>query len=294
MTKRVVFAWDMHYSCNFHCSYCFYTVAGWEELAKKNTYKTAPEWTDIWKRIFDRYGRCQLRITAGEPFTYPGFVDVIEAVSRFHDMQITSNCSMTETMNNFSMRIDPKRVELDCTFHPLKLDFEIFLKNVLMLKRHGFTANVCYLAHPPQMPRMEDFKRKFKNHGIRMNMAIFWGQYKGKNYPHDYTDEEKSSIKKAIGYETGPETVGLEPIPINGKICGAGQRYAVIQADGRVYRCGQLCHEDKSIGSIFNPEFELLKSGMPCTVDFCRCKEYQSAWEDKDVEALNYSGEVIP
>ena len=105
--RRVVFAWDMHYSCNYRCPYCFYNVSGWAELAKKNVYKTPAEWAALWSRVYERHGRAQLRITAGEPFTYPRFVDVVEAVSRLHDIQVTSNCSQTETMDEFARRVIP-------------------------------------------------------------------------------------------------------------------------------------------------------------------------------------------
>ncbi len=290
--RRVVFAWDMHYSCNYRCPYCFYTEAGWTELAKKSNYKTAEEWVEVWNRICTKYGRCQLRITAGEPFTYPRFVDVVAAVSKIHDVQITSNCSQREAIEEFTQRIDPQQAELDCTFHPLQGELEPFLENVLRLRRAGFTANVCYLAYPPQMEKMGEIKQRFLDSGIYMNMAIFWGRYKDKQYPQAYTEDEKRWIKNVIGTDIGPETVGLDPIPINGKVCGAGQRYAVVQADGRVYRCGQLGREEQSIGSIFDPGFELFPKGMACLVDYCRCKEFQSAWEESDIEALNRRGEV--
>lgn len=290
--RRVVFAWDMHYSCNFRCPYCFYTSAGWTELAQKNLYKPPEEWEAVWERVYQRYGRCQLRVTAGEPFTYPRFVATVARVTKWHDVQITSNCSYTQAMKEFVVAVDPSQSEVDCTFHPLQADLDIFLKNVLLLRRYKFTANVCYLAYPPQMPKMLEYKRRFAENNIYMNMAIFWGKYKDKDYPFAYTDEEKRWIKEVIGYEVGPETVNLDPIPINGKVCGAGQRYAVIHADGKVYRCGQLAHEHQSIGNFFEPDFKLFEKGQVCTVDYCRCKEYQSAWEDEERDALNLKGEI--
>ena len=69
--RRVVIAWDMHYSCNFRCPYCWYTTSGWTELAWKNNYKTPQEWAAVWERMHSLYGRCQLRITAGaRPATF--------------------------------------------------------------------------------------------------------------------------------------------------------------------------------------------------------------------------------
>ncbi|MDE1976055.1 MAG: radical SAM protein [Elusimicrobia bacterium] len=284
--RRVVFAWDMHYSCNYRCPYCWYTTTGWTELAKKSVYKTAQEWAEVWERMHRKYGRCQLRITAGEPFTYPDFPDIITTLTQWHDVQITSNCSNTEAMERFASHADPGRVEVDCTFHPLQGEFETFVENVLRLRRRKFTANVCYLAYPPQMPQMGEFKKRFKDRGVYMNMAIFWGRYKDKDYPFAYTDQEKAWIKEVIGYETGPETVNLDPLVIRGKVCGAGQRYAVVQADGKVYRCGQLCHEGMSLGSIFDPTFELFPTGRACSVDYCKSKEFQAAWEDEGKQAM--------
>ncbi len=284
--RRVVIAWDMHYSCNFRCPYCWYTTTGWTELAWKNNYKTPEQWADVWRRMHEKYGRCQLRITAGEPFTYPRFSEIIFRLTQWHDTQITSNCSETEAVAEFAEKIDPKAAEIDCTFHPLQGDFDVFLKNVLKLREHKFTANVCYLAYPPQMPQMGEFKKRFMDAGVYMNMAIFWGRYKDKDYPFAYTDEEKRWIKEVIGYETGPETVNLDPLAIKGKVCGAGQRYAVVQADGKVYRCGQLCHEELSIGSLFDEDFKLFEKGQACTVDYCKSKEFQAAWEDEEKEAL--------
>lgn len=291
--RRVVFAWDMHYSCNYRCPYCFYTHAGWTELAKKNLYKTPAEWEAVWRRVYDRYGACQLRITAGEPFTYPRFAETVVALSRWHDLQITTNGSFTEAIRRVAREADPARVELDCTFHPIWGEFESFSENVLTLRRAGFVANVCFLAYPPQMARMAEYKKRFAAKGLYMNMAIFWGKIRDKQYPFAYTEEERRWIKEVIGCEVSAETVNLDPIPINGKVCGAGQRYAVVQADGRVFRCGQLGHEDQSIGSIFDENFSLFPQGLPCAADYCRCKEFQSAWEDEDCRTMNEQNAVL-
>lgn len=284
--RPVVFAWDMHYSCNFRCPYCFYTSADWTEIAKKNHYRDPDDWIAAWERIAGRYGRCQLRVTAGEPFTYPGFVDLAARLTSLHDVQITSNCSYSEAMREFTERVDPARSELDCTFHPLQADFDEFLRNVLLLREKGFTANVCYLAYTPQMDVMAEFKEKFRRAGVYMNLAIYWGGHKGVQYPQGYTPEEKDLIKTVAGDGWELETVNLEPIDVRGKRCAAGQRYAVVQTDGRVFRCGQLAHEYQSIGSLFDPAFKLFDNGRLCESDYCRCKEFQAAWEDEDKDAL--------
>ena len=285
-SRPVVFAWDLHYSCNYRCPYCFYNEAGWTELAKKNLYFEPAKWEAVWSRVHDLYGRCQLRITAGEPFTYPRFDDLLARVSRLHDLQVTTNCSQSEAIRRAAERVDPATLEFDCTYHPLSGEFEPFADNVTLLRERGFVANVCFLAYPPQMGRMAEYKRRFARRGLYMNMAIFWGRWKNSQYPFAYTDEERRAIKETIGVEVGPETVNLEPLSNRGKLCGAGQRYAVAQGDGRVFRCGQLGHEGQSIGSLFDPAFCLREAALACEADYCRSKELQVAWDETDREIL--------
>ena len=292
--RRAVFAWDMHYRCNFHCAYCFYTTTGWDELAKKNRYEPPEKWEEVWSRIAAEYGRCQLRVTAGEPFTYPRFAEVVARVSKLHDLQITSNLSMTEELERFAQAADPKAVELDCTFHPTGMAFDRFLANVNLLRGAGFVANVCYLAYPAQLEGMAGFKRRFAEHGVRMNLAVYWGLYEGQQYPFAYTPGQKKFLADVVGSAESPELVNLEPIPINGKVCGSGTRYAVVQADGRVYRCGQLCEPAHCLGSIFDEDFALHAQAQPCVVDYCRCKEYQSAWEEPDRDLMDRKGQGAP
>ena len=240
----------------------------------------------MWQRIHARYGNCQLRITAGEPFTYPHFVDVIAAITQWHDVQVTTNGSRSDAIQEFVYKVNPAHAELDCTFHPLNTDFDLFLNNVLLLRRYKFTANVCYLAYPAQLQDMSEYKKRFAERGVHMNLAMYWGKYQDRDYPFAYSPEERKLIKEVIGTDVGPETVNLDPIPVRGKICGAGQRYAVVQADGKVYRCGQLCYEDQAIAFIFDKDVKFLETGQPCPVDYCRCKEFQSAWEDEEKEIM--------
>lgn len=279
--RPYVFAWDMHFSCNFRCPYCFYTDANWTEMAKRNQYRSPEDWERAWERVAALYGRCQIRVTAGEPFTYPGFVELVSRLTRSHDVQVTTNASYTDAMKRFVETVDPERTEIDCTFHPLQADFDVFLSNVLLLRGQGFTANVCYLAYAPQMDVMAEFKERFRRAGVYMNLAMHWGQYKGVGYPQGYTPEQKALIRQVAGDGWELETVNLEPIDVRGKRCAAGQTYAVVQTDGKVFRCGQLAHEYQSIGSLFDPAFRLFESGRPCESDFCRCKEFQSAMDEE-------------
>ena len=254
----------MHYSCNFRCPDCWYTAAGWTELARHNLYKSPIEWGVVWQRLNARYGRCELRIGGGEPLSYPRSSEVIAEVARSHDVRVASNCSMTDAIKEFVYRVDPADAEVDCTFHPSQGDFDSFADNVLLLRRYKFTADVSYLASPQQMPRMAEFKRKFAEKGLDMTIALFQGRHEGRDYPSSYTPEEMRLIQDLSGEAKGPERVAPLAPPIDGMNCGAGWRDAVVRADGRIFRCGHIGHPPgDAVGNICDPNFEFSDTDAP-------------------------------
>ena len=48
--ERFRVTWNLHWSCNYRCSYCFFDKR-WKELGRRNVYKTVDEWMALWRRI---------------------------------------------------------------------------------------------------------------------------------------------------------------------------------------------------------------------------------------------------
>ena len=271
--RNIYFTWDIHYKCNFRCPYCwFYT--GWAEAAKRNIYLSPDEWMVHWRRVFDKYGSVRIEITGGEPFIYPKFIELIKLLSSIHSVKITTN--MSGDIETFVKKIDPKRVDLDLNFHPLFADIEILIKKALLLKETGFKAGVCYLAYPPQMGKIDIFRKRFEEAGINFALAAFWGQYENKTYPESYTQQEIEYIRPFLG-DIDRIVYHLKGESPKGKLCNAGYKYAVVQADGKVIRCGQLA--DKIISNLMDEDFHLLNKPEPCEADCCPCNEYGNLLE---------------
>lgn len=268
MREKITFVWDIHYRCNFRCPFCWF-YGHWERLDKLNIYLSVKEWDDIWDRMYKRYGECHLMITGGEPFLYPNFIELIEALSKKYTIKITTNIS--GDIDTFARKINPERVCLDMNFHPLEAKLEPFIRKVLVLKKRGFSGGVCYLAYPPQMEKINYFKEKFEKEGINFALAAYWGEYGGKNYPQDYTDEDKEFIAPFLG---DPDRIKyhLNKKKTKGKLCRSGYIYASIKANGVVSRCGTL--SEKPIGNIFDENFKLFDEPLPCEAEYCPCDEY--------------------
>jgi MoaA/NifB/PqqE/SkfB family radical SAM enzyme len=266
--KGIYFTWDIHYKCNFRCPYCWF-YEGWVEGGKRNRYLSVDEWVVHWGRIYHKYGQVQIDITGGEPFIYPNFIQIVKQLSRMHTIKVTTN--MSGDIATFVKEIDPNRVYLDLNFHPLFADIDALIKKALLLKTAGFRAGVCYLGYPPQMKQINEFKKHFEDAGINFALAAFWGEYAGKKYPESYTQQEIDLIRPFLG-DIDRITYHLKSASPKGKLCNAGHKYAVVQADGNIVRCGQLA--DKFIGSIFEENFQLFDRPLPCEAENCPCNEY--------------------
>ena len=128
MKEKIRFSWDLHWNCNFRCPYCWWH-GKWDEFSKRSVYPGLEKLVQVWKRIYDLYGECDLMVTGGEPMLYPNFVELIEAISKKHTVKVT--CQLSGDMFTFARKLNPKRVRLDMNFHPLESKIEPFIKKVL-------------------------------------------------------------------------------------------------------------------------------------------------------------------
>lgn len=273
---QINFTWDSHYKCNFRCPYCWF-YEGWVDGGKRNTYLSVEEWMRHWGRIYSIYGKCHIAITGGEPFLYPNFIQLIKQLSQVHSVKITTN--MSGDIETFVKEIDPQKVILDLNFHPLFSNLETYIKKVLLLKNAGFRAGVCYLAYPPQMKQINAVKKRFESDGINFALAAFWGEYLGQRYPESYSQQDREMIRPFLG-DIDRITYHLKGQSPKGKLCNAGHKYAVIQADGKVIRCGQLA--EGILGNFFDENFRLLAAPQPCTAETCPCNEYVNLLDNNE------------
>ncbi len=266
--RPVTFTWDLHYACNYRCPYCWFS-GKWHDLARQNVNLPIDVLLKSWRNIYEKYGSAHIEILGGEPFLYPNFAELIKEMASIHTVGITTNLSVE--VEDFTKKVDPRRVNIVPTLHPLFANFDKFIKRASLLKKEGMTHIVNYLAYPPQIKFIGYYKEKFSEQGIEFSVLTFWGRYNGNDYPQSYTREEKEMIEPYLGNRQG-EKFQLEPKPVKGKLCTAGQRYAIIKADGSVFRCGGS--QPESLGNLFSGNFSLLDYPSDCKSEFCPCNEW--------------------
>lgn len=262
LSQQVRFTWNIHYDCNYRCPYCFFE-GKWEEYGKRNVYLSPEKWIEHWERIYEKYGRCFILITGGEPFTYPDFIELMVRMSRIHyHINISSNASVDLT--SFVKQIDPQRVSLSVSFQPYFEKLETFLDKVVFLRKNKFDGCINFVAYPPFLKDIKNYEAKFRSIGENLKIIPFCGEYKDIQYPYGYTQQEKDLV--------GINDSWLGSKRKKGALCRAGYRSALIFPDGKIARCGQV-GERMLIGDFFNPKFKLLDEPLPCDAEFCPCDE---------------------
>jgi MoaA/NifB/PqqE/SkfB family radical SAM enzyme len=261
--------WDIHYKCNYRCPYCWFE-GGLKRIYLNNRDITIEEWTERWNYLYEKYGAIHVEITGGEPFIYPDFVDLVKEISKRHTIRITTNLSVN--IDNFLIQIEPERVKVISSFHPSFADLGRFLRKSLLLKDKGYGGIVIYVAYPPQLSLAEHYGKIFEENGIIFSVTPFWGTYKGLSYPNSYSEEERKILRQYLRDEDRLKYTLNTESP-RGKLCSAGQNFAILFEDGKVARCGQL--KDAHFTNLFDEYFSLLNNPLPCESDFCPCDDHK-------------------
>ncbi len=271
---KCLYTWDVHYACNYRCSYCFFN-SSWEEEKKKNRYPGIARWKNIWDAVYERYGGGLIHVSGGEPFTYPDFIDLLVHLRKKFDTEHDTNLSFD--LKEFMEKVAPERVKLNATFHPQFADIETFFDKALTLKKAGFALGVNYVAFPEQLGRMAEYKKRFNDAKISFDIMPFRGTYQGREYPQGYDESEKKILCEAAPKTAPPMFAAYDqkksPAPSNphaGKLCRMGQMYTKIQPDGTAYRCCKAEPAGK-LGNLIDGTFSFYEHPQPCGYTGCSC-----------------------
>jgi MoaA/NifB/PqqE/SkfB family radical SAM enzyme len=275
------FDWNIYIACNYRCPYCYFE-GHWDELKALNRVPPFETIVAAWKRVYDAYGESFIAINGGEPTVYPKFMELMIALSRWHQWTFNTNLWWDlARWRSFAGRIDTAKGRIQISCHPTEIgDFEAFADKAAAVGRLGFAhCQICIVVYPAYMDELRGYCDRLKRTGLTVRLQPFAGEHLGKTYPHAYTPEEKALIRE-LSLETDSSLLSEMAHAIGdsnplGKPCRSGQYYCHINQQGDVHRCTQVDQRlgDK-IGNFFDG-FEFLPEPTPCPMSFCRCGESQ-------------------
>ena len=237
-------AWDIWLYCNYDCKFCSSKTS----IVPKEVF-SKEKIIDAWKKVHDKYGRCKIYITGGEPFLYPDFYEIIYNLLKFHDLHITTNLSFD--INSFiNLQTDKKNIFINATFHPFYQPVQDFMNKILILKSNGYRVSVTYMSDDMQMTEVINYKNMFVQKNIDFSIVEV-------NCKTTINDIVKNFLINGFIKEGTLSCRDNEK-----KVCNAGYEYLIINDSGDIFVCSR--NKDK-IGNIFVDELNFLSHRYQCS-----------------------------
>lgn len=263
--------WAISSHCNFNCVYCYNAK---EILDNFITKIYTP------KHIADSFnstGKSWLIFfLGGEPFLMPDFLPLMRELTKKHHIQISTNlCS--DDVYKFPDYVSPDRVMLlSASFHVMERekvdpDFSKYIEKYLFLKKRGYNIIGNYVTYPPLFDRIEKDFKYLKQHGVEEIMPIpFRGEFEGKEYPYEYSDDEIELIAKLANIKKSEVKFPRPTITKKGVICEAGHKYFTMDNFGNVIQCYTRRNQH---GNLFEGTFTPNRRNT-------KCKSGSEEWYD--------------
>lgn len=297
---RAFATWNIHYACNYKCTYC-HAPKPWHENARKGVCIASDKWIEIWKKNYERYGTWEILISGGEPFAYPDFMELVFGLSQMHLIGVCTNLEWD--VAHFVKRANPERIRIETSFHPEFADLGKFVKKLKLLKESGFSPTVNFVPWPPLLDMMQKIKESVESSGCQLTLQPFIGNFENRQYPQGYTEKERQYFGifnddcnlKTLNFKTTGEADSTK-----GRLCRMGQNYVFIHPDGEVSRC---CRDHTiSLGNIIDGSFNLLEEPLVCQAQSCNCwrcmlvekeNSWWQNWGRYEITALAMKGHSV-
>jgi MoaA/NifB/PqqE/SkfB family radical SAM enzyme len=262
-----------NWGCNYHCTYCFaYKPKDRSEYRNH----TAAEWEKALHSIYQRYGKCQLLLTGGEPLMYKDAVDLVINLTKYHYVSLGTNLSIAGgALKRILHEANIENLDISPSFHLEHTSIDVFIEKCLSIKEHGISVYSSAVCYPKYLPEMVKIKNKFEERGLWIGFFPFIGSYQGRTFPDEYSKEELEILGKLPGWheamksETRDEHITLPRV--KGVLCYTGVKFIFVNPYGDVTRCIPV---NRILGNIFDPKLSLPQKPSPCPVDVCNCSVY--------------------
>jgi MoaA/NifB/PqqE/SkfB family radical SAM enzyme len=206
-------------------------------------------------------------MSGGEPFMFPGFVELCEGLTRRHHISINTNLASSD-VPEFAERVVPARVaKIVAAIHQPErelrgLELDSYAANYLVLRDAGFDVTALYVLYPPLLPRLAEDLYRLRELGVdHVRAKVFKGVYEGVRYPEGYTEEQKALILANSGEYVfnRPYLDGL--LSFRGQPCTAGVTSFKVTVTGDVRRCASV---PTGYGNLYDGTFIPAAVSEPC------------------------------
>lgn len=229
---------------------------------------------EIFKHFFKNLGGgWEVKISGGEPFIYPGFLEVAGwLIDAGMSISVVTNLSAPKRVLKKFITITGSGLRtFSASLHRETVHWPDFLKKCLWLSRKlrkypNASLVVNSVVQPGKAHELIEIKQAFEAQNIRFYPQLM--RKKGK--PLSYSPEEKQIISELAG-EKNPFKINAG-FSMKGKTCYAGINYFIISPEGKCFSCYPGKRDETGyMGSIPDRDFAFRPEPQACPYDICPC-----------------------
>ena len=266
--ERRVISWNICAGCNYGCSYCSQgrVHAGFPTDAQVSAV------TGFFSRL-GAQGSWEVKISGGEPFYYPRFLEAVEAlVEAGMTISVVTNFSFSRGLYREFLAVTRDQLRsFSVSLHREKVDWRDFLKKCRWLARKIARTErgslvVNAVVEPGRVAELVPIKRAFEGEGIRFYPQLL----RRRGRPVEYGPEETVVIRDLAG-DRKPFEINMG-YSLKGSTCYAGIYYFIITQEGKCYTCYPGKRDGAGyMGDLTVRDFVFRKEPIICPYDVCPC-----------------------
>lgn len=266
--------------CNLACGFCLNAFTSAFTRGKFSNI-SSEEWIGGLNRINTRKG-VPITFGGGEPFVYPGFIDVINGIKPETEIDILTNLRWGKKgIQKFIDNVNPERLNRDASYPSIRVSYhpgqkfmdpESMVKDVKQLQDEGFSIGIFSVQYPSpeQLQAITQMQFRCADADVLFRVKDFTGKYKGEIYG-DYSKFPGATNNSFPDMDEGVPFLPAVQIQhskgIETKFCDCRTTELLIGTTGDIYRCHRdLYAEELPVGNILDPDFQIKDTFLPCSL----------------------------
>lgn len=250
--------WILTYGCNLDCEYCYQQDQRSQRDSPNNLSESQVQ--RVKEFICSDLRSWTVYFTGGDPFSFPGFVDLCASIAGDCYIGLQTNLA-SEEVARFVTLIPADRVQypafslagedlvlsgvnygIDVTYHPGALFrkglHERFIANLLLLKEKGYRFQINCVLYPASYRWIMDRISDLELLGFDINPRVFRGWWDGRFFPRSYTAEQIKYISSTASNSLDDDFGSNGYLrTYYGQPCETGKRFLCLDPTGHFYRC---------------------------------------------------------
>jgi MoaA/NifB/PqqE/SkfB family radical SAM enzyme len=260
--------WQVCGVCNYDCTYCI------QSPKTRVGHPSDDEVTRFLDFFTELPGSWEVKMTGGEPFAFPLFLErivpgLIERTP--HTVSVLTNLSAPRAqLQRFAHLTRGRLGIVSASIHLEHVDIEAFVEKARMF-RDEIDPSASMVINAVLVPGRLDEVARAREAITSAGLRFFPQVMKLGGGTFNYEDDDRRAVNDLIGLRPNPRTANTSP-SYRGRMCWTGVEYFVLTQRGDAFRCRTARRFDEGfLGNVLQETFALAAAPSPCTYDICPC-----------------------